>query len=132
MGMKHRRESHGQSLVEAAIILPVLIILIMGIIDFGLLFNNTIMISNAAREGARQAALGGNDDEVVQTIQNMTTTLDQTAMTVSITPGYAARNHGTEVTVSVSYQNELITPLIDSFFSGGAASLKSTSIMRVE
>jgi Flp pilus assembly protein TadG len=122
----------GQSLVEAAIILPILILLVMGIIDFGLLFNNYIQISNASREGARKAALGGTDAEIVQTIQNMTTTLDLSKLNIVITPGESYRNHGVEVKVSASYENELITPMIGAFFPDGRAELNVSTVMRVE
>lgn len=132
MVWKHRRRQKGQSLVETAIILPIILLLIMGIIDFGLLFNNYIVISNASREGARKAALGGTDTAVIQTVQNMTASLQTHDMTISITPGYSARSHGTEVRVTVTYRNRMITPLIDAFFPGGEANLKSTSVMRVE
>jgi Flp pilus assembly protein TadG len=132
MVWKHRRRQKGQSLVETAIILPIILLLIMGIIDFGLLFNNYIIISNASREGARKAALGGTDTAVVQTVQNMTTSLQMADMTISITPGYSSRNHGTEVKVTVTYRNRMITPLIDAFFPDGVANLQSTSVMRVE
>ena len=132
MNQGYWREKKGQSLVETAIILPIILILIMGIIDFGLLFNNYILISNAAREGARNAALGGEDALVVQTVQNMTTALDITKMTITISPGYSSRNHGVGVSVTVTYKNTMLTPLIDKFFPGGIATLKSTSMMRVE
>lgn len=132
MEQSQRRRSKGQSLVETAIILPILLLLIMGIIDFGLLFNNYILLSNASREGARKAALGGTDSEIVQTVQNMTTTLKLSNMTISSTPSYHSRGHGVEVKVSITYKHELITPLIDKFFPGGVAQLYSASIMRVE
>lgn len=132
MEQNQKRRSKGQSLVETAIILPIVLLLIMGIIDFGLLFNNYILISNASREGARKAALGGTDSEVVQIIENMTTTLDLSKMTINISPSFGSRGHGTEVKVSIAYDSKLITPLIDNFFPGGVATLKNTSIMRVE
>jgi Flp pilus assembly protein TadG len=122
----------GQSLVEAAIIMPVMLLLIMGIIDFGLLFNNYILISNAAREGARKAALGETDVQIVQSIQNMTTTLDLSNLEISIAPPDGSRGHGADVTVSIHYRSRLITPIIDKFFPGGVADLNSTTIMRVE
>jgi Flp pilus assembly protein TadG len=48
----------GTSAVEFAIILPILIMLVFGIIQFGLVFNKYIAITHAAREGARLAAVG--------------------------------------------------------------------------
>lgn len=132
MPQNQRRRSRGQSLVETAIILPVVLMLIMAIIDFGLLFNNYIIISNASREGARKAALGGTDSEIVQTIQNMTTTLKLSNMSISISPDYSQRSHGSQVKISITYRSPLITPIIDKFFPGGVAQLKSAAIMRVE
>ncbi len=43
----------GQALVEFAIMLPVIVIILLGIIDFGVVFYNKAMITNASREGAR-------------------------------------------------------------------------------
>ncbi len=132
MKQNQRRRSKGQSLVETAIILPVVLLLVMAIIDFGLLFNNYILISNASREGARKAALGGTDIEVRQTVLNMTTTLKVTNMDIRVTEPDGSRDHGKTIIVSINYKSELITPLIDKFFPGGVAELKSASTMRIE
>ena len=47
----------GQAMVEFALVLPLLIALLCGIIDFGWLYYNQITLSNAAREGARYAVI---------------------------------------------------------------------------
>jgi Flp pilus assembly protein TadG len=52
-GRKMRRDEHGGSLVEFAIVMPLLFILLFGIIDFGILLYNQAVITNASREGAR-------------------------------------------------------------------------------
>ena len=52
-----RRNEAGQSMVEMALVLPILLILIGGIVDFGWLFYNQLSLTNAAREGARYAAI---------------------------------------------------------------------------
>jgi hypothetical protein len=49
-------EERGQSLVEMALILPILLLLVVGIVDLGRAFNNHVIITNAAREGARYAS----------------------------------------------------------------------------
>ena len=51
------RSDEGQSIVEFAIVLPVLVLLIFGITQFGLAFRNYISITDAARVGARAAAV---------------------------------------------------------------------------
>jgi Flp pilus assembly protein TadG len=46
----------GQSLVEFALVLPVLLLILLGIIQFGAVFNSLITLNAAAREGARLMA----------------------------------------------------------------------------
>ena len=52
-----RRNEAGQSMVEMALVLPILLILVGGIMDFGWLFYNKLALTNAAREGARYAVI---------------------------------------------------------------------------
>ena len=47
------RDEHGGSLVEFAIVMPLLFVILFGIIEFGLLLYNQAVITNASREGAR-------------------------------------------------------------------------------
>ncbi len=55
----------GASAVEMAIILPLLIMIIFAIFQFGLLFNNYLAITHAAREGARMASVGNYSQSLV-------------------------------------------------------------------
>ena len=131
----HRRIGRGyrgQSMVETALVLPIIILLLVAIIDFGLLFNNYIVLSNATREGARKAAVGATDETIASIVTSLTGTLDQSLLVVQITPTVDLRKHGVEVTVSANYENRLITPIIGAFFDGGAADLYSKTVMRVE
>jgi Flp pilus assembly protein TadG len=56
------RNQRGQAMVEMALILPLLILLIFGMIQFGLIFNYKFTLDNAVREGARFAAVGPFSD----------------------------------------------------------------------
>jgi Flp pilus assembly protein TadG len=56
------KNQKGASAVEFAIILPVLVMLIFAIFEFGIAFNNYIALTHAAREGARLAAVGCFED----------------------------------------------------------------------
>lgn len=130
--MRFRNNSgKGQSLVETAIVLPLILLLLMGIIDFGLLFNNYIVISNASREAARKGALGGSDGDILNIVEALTDTLDDTKLSVSIYPAEPIRRNGTDIKVSISYQNKLITPVIGALL-GNEITLRSQIIMRVE
>jgi Flp pilus assembly protein TadG len=60
--MKHARED-GAAALEFAIILPIFMLIIFGIVEFGFLLNRYISVAQAAREGARVASLGYTTDE---------------------------------------------------------------------
>ena len=53
------RSARGAELIEFALVLPVLLCILGGILDMGLAFNNYVAVTNAAREGARVAAIPG-------------------------------------------------------------------------
>lgn len=59
----HRRSERGASLIETAIAIPVLLIVIFGIIEFGLLFRSELTMSNAVRDGGRAASAYGRAPE---------------------------------------------------------------------
>ena len=59
--MVSSREQDGAAAVEFALLLPLLVLLLFGIIEFGLAFNTRIQATNAAREAARQAVIGIDD-----------------------------------------------------------------------
>jgi Flp pilus assembly protein TadG len=52
ISQNHKRGLSGQSLVEFALILPILVFLVLGALDIGLLIKTKIVVTNAAREGA--------------------------------------------------------------------------------
>lgn len=60
--MRKQRNDRGASAVEFALVLPILMLLICGIVDFGRAFNARITLTNAAREAVRVWALGGSYD----------------------------------------------------------------------
>jgi Flp pilus assembly protein TadG len=69
------RQEDGQTLLEFAIVLPLLLILVTGIMQFGLLFNRYITLTDAVRSGAQTLALGRGlsdpcDPAVLQTLQS--------------------------------------------------------------
>jgi hypothetical protein len=51
------RDESGQNLVEFALLLPILLLILMGIMQFGLIFNAYVTLNNAVREGARRASV---------------------------------------------------------------------------
>lgn len=125
------KSKKGQSLVETALILPFVILILMGIIDFGMMFNNYLLVSNASREGARNAAVGTSDSDIGLLVSDITQTLDQTRIIVTINPDQTLRKKGDEVTVTVTFNYELITPVIGAVVPSPIV-LTGRTIMRVE
>ena len=134
---KRGSRERGQSLVEFALVLPVFLILIFGIVDFGLGLRAWITITNAAREGARVGAVRGDceaiENQVISTSGGLITSADQ----ITIEPADCDGTAGDSVRVTVEYEYDLITPLggMLSIIGGGVPSsfsIQSTSDMRVE
>ena len=74
-GFKRR----GMATVEFALVVPVLLALLMGIIEFGLLVRNNLTLANAAREGARSGSLGAKKSQVETRVTSAAAPLDLTA-----------------------------------------------------
>lgn len=125
------KNKKGQSLVETALVLPIIILILMGILDFGMMFNNYLIISNASREGARSAAVGASDNEIAAVVENVSAALDGTRITTAVSPQDSLRKKGDEVTVTVKYEYELLTPVIGALLAG-PVELTGVSVMRVE
>ena len=56
---RRARSARGAELIEFALVLPVLLLIVLGIVDFGFMFQRMEVVTNAAREGARLAVLPG-------------------------------------------------------------------------
>jgi Flp pilus assembly protein TadG len=61
-----RRSERGAELIEFAMVFPMMLLVMLGIIDFGFLFQRYEVVTNAAREGARVAILPGYSNADVQ------------------------------------------------------------------
>jgi Flp pilus assembly protein TadG len=60
--LKHNKmkRERGQTLTEFALVLPILVVLMLGIVQFGVAFNNYVTLTDAVRAGARKAAVSRN------------------------------------------------------------------------
>jgi Flp pilus assembly protein TadG len=54
------KNEQGQTMTEFALVLPILVVLLFGIIQFGIAFNNYVTLTDAVRAGARKAAVSRN------------------------------------------------------------------------
>lgn len=126
----YTKNNRGQALVEFALILPVLMLLVVGVMEFGLIINQYMVVAEAAREGARSAALGGSDAAVTTVVKTAASQIDVSKLTVTISPT-TTRVRGNGVTVTVKKPVKAITKLMSPFFPTGFA-VQGVATMRVE
>lgn len=133
--MKVYREQHGQALVEMALVLPLFFLLLFGVIEMGRIGHAYITVSNAAREGARLATIGEEEDSKIrEAVLNAAPGLNLSALTVEITPNQLNRQSsfsGQAVSVQVTYPVQLIIPVISNVIPNPVV-VKSTLTMRLE
>jgi len=84
----------GQALVEFALVLPILVLILMGIIEFGRIFFAYLVITEMAREGARYAAVGYIEEDVVLHLQDMAGILDSDRLSIDVIPDDDQRVRG--------------------------------------
>jgi Flp pilus assembly protein TadG len=144
----------GQSLVEFCLVMPLFMILVFGVIDFGMGLRAYITAAQAAREGARYAAVGNpagtftsggsgdcNGSTTTTTVGKVCATLNgldlKKVSNVSVTYP-SGDSPGNSVHVSVTYNYQYITPIrrLVNFFSAGTlgstVSVSSSVDMRLE
>lgn len=117
------RRERGAVLVEAALIMPLIILLIFGLVEFSRAYNTKVTVTHAAREGVRELALH-NDSAAAEAVAiNAATTLDPASMT--FTSGTCDVN-GDPVEFTISYPFHYSIPL----FGDNTITLESTAVMR--
>ena len=91
------KKEKGASAVEFALILPILLMLVFGIFQFGIAYNNWIALTHAAREGARLAAVGAYTEQSVRD-----SAPSVAIQSIEVTPAPPGGNIGDPVTVTVT------------------------------
>jgi Flp pilus assembly protein TadG len=124
-------KDRGAVAVELALVLPVLLLVVFGCIDFGRMLNAQISLTQAAREGARWAALG--QAGVPARVNNAAGGLSPITTTVIACPANPAI--GTNAVVTATYTFNYITPIgaISTLIGGpslGTQTLTSTAVFR--
>jgi Flp pilus assembly protein TadG len=121
-----RRSDRGQATVELALTLPVVVILLLGLVQAGMLVRDQILVTHAAREAARAAAVVDDRSRIEQAAA-AAGPLDRHRLTVEVGPRGAP---GSRITVNLSYGTATRVPLIGSLFPD--VTLRARASMRVE
>jgi Flp pilus assembly protein TadG len=119
----------GQSLTEFALALPILALLLFAVIQFGIVFNNYVTLTDATRAGARKGAvarrLPNPQSATIAAVRNSATDLNQGNLNVTVTSTWQPAAD-VRVTATYPYQISLLGMVVKS------GSLSSTTTERVE
>jgi Flp pilus assembly protein TadG len=140
--MKLNRKARGEdgaALVEMALITPLLLILLLGIIEFGYVFAQYNEVRHAAREGARYAAVSnpdlngdgtvGNTADVMVAVCNAIDLSNATISVTLVSDGTPQRLENAELTVTAAISSLSNAPIISSFVPD---EISNTAVFRLE
>lgn len=117
-------------MVEFALVVPILLVVLFGVIQFGVVYKDYVTITDASRVGARKAAVSRNEanpEGVAEAaVRGSASGLDQAQLGVSVSA--TAWEHGEDVTVTATYPYEV--DLLGLVVASGQ--LESTTTERVE
>lgn len=117
---KRKSRQHGQSIVEFALLAPMIIILFMGMFDFGWILHQQIQMDNSTRLGARRGAVGDTNNEIlIAILDGVTFPLNENDITIEVFDPYGVlvadsenRTPDNTIVVTIARDNvQLITPL---------------------
>ena len=139
----------GAEAVEFALVVPMFLLLVFGVVDFGYMINHDTMVNNASREGAREGALNPVANDIECTVRQSLSTVETpvlktvtancrpspTLITVTVTCRKPDNTNcsgtfptdatsGGTVIVKVDYQHSWITPVGSTIRPGGISSRK--------
>ena len=139
------KKQHGVSALEFTLIAPFLFVLLFGLIEFGCLFYDKAIITNACREGARAGIVARSprmsDDEIKQVVlnyaQNRLISFGSSALSAgNIEIIREGNNFGDDLTVIVNYQYKFL--VLPNFKNLGWVNLdnviniRAVTVMRME
>jgi Flp pilus assembly protein TadG len=142
------RHQRGSVLVEAAILMPLLMLALMGVVEFGRMYYTKIGLENATREATRFAVTGNTMPDpgdpsqdlsrdagirafLVWYLQTRFPSIDVGKVTITLNPGDGG-TAGQILHVSTKYPFKFVTPMIGKFFTNDTYVIQYTSVMRNE
>lgn len=134
--MKRLKNEKGQAMVEFALLLPILLILLLGIIDFGWLFYNQLALNNSCREGARFAVVNTGKQNRAELIENRVNSVTPPQLLedleITLTWSNLVQPLQGDITVKLDTQIVVLTPVLGIFSDGQKRGLTSQVTMKVE
>jgi Flp pilus assembly protein TadG len=138
---RRKRGQEGQALAEFALVIPVLVILLLGIMEFGLLLYNQHVITNASREGARYGIVARVDRRTEAEIEtvvldycgNRLVTFGSGAPETTVVPQTTSGAlFGQDLSVMVEFQYDFL--VLPNFLGAlvGGTNLRAQTTMKYE
>lgn len=109
------KDQRGNALVEFALIFPVLLVILLGVIQVGLIMNDKQTLTYAAKEAARMGALTNDDSAIESIAESSLATVDTSQVVIDIEPDQSTRTasgsaRGEQLEVRLQYTKSLIVP----------------------
>ena len=141
--MKRIRSEKGAALHEAAITVPIILLISVGIFEFGRAYQTWQVLTNAAREGARMAVISGSTDTDVATrVRNYMkagSLPNYSTATVTVVRGVALTGADTasEIKIDYPFQFMVLNPVVrlvapSDTKTGAPITMRSSALMRNE
>jgi TadE-like protein len=121
------RSERGQSMTEFAIVLPLLCMLLFGVIQFGIVYNNYVTVTDAARAGARKAAVSRHTSPSTEGCNTARSSAGSLAVGCSVSVAGPLDRPGADVTVTVTYPYSI--NLLGVALKAGTLTAKTTERM---
>jgi Flp pilus assembly protein TadG len=129
-GFKRIKNNKGQSVVEMALLLPVLLLILLGIIEFGRIYGAYMVINNAARDGARMGSVGSTSAQIQTAVINNTGSLNAANISVVVSKS-GTGGRGDAVTVTIGYDIPIMAPFL-GIVVDNPMHLEADMTMRIE
>ncbi|MCZ8521587.1 MULTISPECIES: TadE family protein [Paenibacillus] len=117
-------------MTELALMLPLLLFLVCGIVDFGRILYAYLHLNLAAQETVRLGGLGRSDADITAFARSYVKLGPGSTLSVTITPPQAQRKSGDYVRITLKYPVNYITPLVGGMLPAPVVAADST--IRVE
>jgi len=124
-----RSSERGQSLVEFAIFVPIFLLIVFMVIDFGRVVYAYHVVANCAREGARSAQVWPHPSDAAIVAKALNKVVGLAPADITVTVKHPPDTPEDTIRVDVSYTFRLITPIVANLVGGGTLLLHGTSTM---
>ena len=141
--MKRMRNEKGAALIEAAVTVPIILLVSVGIFEFGRAYQTQQVLTNAAREGARLAVIDGSTDADVRARVNAyltaggLTAVGDSQIPINRTTAVTATATGSKVEINYPFNFIVLNPVVKLIAptdkkTGAPITMKAATLMRNE